>query len=70
MWVGKTTHGRLSVAAGQTWLTLDPASGATQPSPVDADGCVPIHLAPRETRLLLGSERQSEFGGRIERETG
>jgi len=55
--VGRQDYtGRLSVAAGQAWCVLDPASGATQPSQADADGCVPIHLAPRETRLLLGSE--------------
>ena len=56
--VGRQDYdGRLSVAAGREWHALDPAQrlGSTT-----AGGCrrpgAPIHLAPRETRLLLGSE--------------
>jgi hypothetical protein len=55
--VGRQEYtGRVSVPAGYAWNTLDPASGATQPAQVDADTRVALHLAPRETRLLLGWE--------------
>jgi hypothetical protein len=55
--VGRQDYdGRLSVAAGRAWHALDPASGSVRQLQVDAEGRVPIQLAPRETSLLLGSE--------------
>jgi hypothetical protein len=47
--------GQLSVARGFTWHALDPASGSQRRLPASAEGVVPLHLAPRETCVLLGT---------------
>jgi hypothetical protein len=53
--VGRQPYdGRLSVPAGRAWQMLNPASGAAESLPVDADS-VHLRLEPRETRLILGS---------------
>ena len=55
--VGRQPYtGRMAVRAGHTWCALDPASGAVQTLDADAEGRLPLELAPRQTRLLVGSE--------------
>lgn len=57
--VGRQPYaGRMAMRAGHTWCALDPASGAMHALEADAEGCLPLQLGPRETRLLVGSEAQ------------
>ena len=49
--------GRLKVIADRQWQQLDPANGAAQPLAVDADGCVPLQVAPQRNRVDPGIGR-------------